>query len=244
MPSLLIIAAALATTTPKADQPAFEPLSETGAQAPSCTADGAVCVSGSREGAFAVTLHGQPLAQWQATDADERASFRVLPRLLRLRGGTGLLVEVGLRRTRMYSGGNAEVVSRRLMLIRPGQKPVAVLEAPYSSDIAIRACFDDKDAQRRRGACHDEYSLESDLKVGAGTSGGLPDLQLAVLATSFPRGVSRSSDSLAMAPLGEDDLIEVTDPTCSYVRNYRFDAAAGRYVPDAPLPACTDFTAP
>jgi hypothetical protein len=31
------------------------------------------------------------------------------------------------------------------------------------------------------------------------------------------------------------------DPLCSYRRSFTFDAAAGRYVPDAPLPDCGDY---
>ncbi len=183
------------------------------------------------------------MAQWTAHKAQADDRFRPLPTVLRLGDGS-LLVGVGVQRTQMYSGGNAEVVFQRIMLIRAGSKPVAVLEAPYSSDIATRACFSEKDTRQRLGACTDEYSLISDLKIAPGAQGGLPNLSLDVSTTRFPRGVSRQADSLAMPPLRQADLIEQVDPACTYRRIYTFDPVAGAYRPDAALPPCEDFTVP
>ncbi|MNW17228.1 hypothetical protein D3C71_2163380 [compost metagenome] len=63
-------------------------------------------------------------------------------------------------------------------------------------------------------------------------------------ATSFPGRVSRSRDSLAARPLRQRDLVTVTDPQCSYQRLYRFTPQAGTYVPDAPVPDCSNYTVP
>ncbi|KMS56102.1 hypothetical protein V474_14030 [Novosphingobium barchaimii LL02] len=155
-----------------------------------------------------------------------------------------MLVGVGVQRTQMYSGGNAEVIFQRIMLVRPGKPAVTVFEAPYSSEISIRACFDEKDAKQRLDACSDEYTLQSDLKVEPGEQSGLPNLSLSVLSNRFPRGVSRNADSLAMPALTQDDLIDETDAACTYRRTLAFDAAAGAYKPSAPLPACSEYTVP
>ncbi|MEE4451556.1 hypothetical protein [Novosphingobium resinovorum] len=251
MPPILMMAAALAASQATTGQ-SFEPLTQAGKDAPLCTAEGGLCVSGTREGAFAVTQDGKPVAQWTAKKEQDDDRFLPLPSVLRLRDGSGVLIGVGVRRSQMYSGGNAEVILQRLMLVRWGQnqerEPVTVMEAPYSSDISIRACFDEKDRKQRRDACADQYALTSTLKPApdthAKTHGGMPDLMLVVKATNFPRGVSRNADSLAMPALTSADLVEETDTACTYSRRYTFDAVARTYRPDAPLPPCEDFTVP
>ncbi|WP_157098587.1 hypothetical protein [Novosphingobium rosa] len=223
----------------------FETLAQAGVDAPFCSADGEICVSATKEGAFAVTSKGQPLGAW-SEDQDE-SSVEPLPMLLRLKGGA-VLIGIGAAQHQMYSGGNADVEAQRLMLLRPGSAPRAVLEAPYRSDISIRACFSEKDMKRRAGACHDDYALTGDLSV-APDAGDLPDLLLPdlllnVRATTFPRGVSRDADSLALPALTRRDLVTSEDKACTYRRAFHFDAAAGAYRPDAPLPACGQYTTP
>ncbi|WP_206239280.1 hypothetical protein [Novosphingobium terrae] len=218
----------------------FETLVQAGKDAPFCTADGEICVSATDEGAFAVTSKGQPLGTWSEDQDDD--SFEPLPMLLRLKGGA-LLVSIGVQQHQMYSGGNADVEAQRLMLLRPGADPRAVLEVPYRSDISIRACFSEKDMKQRAGACHDDYALTGDLSVGP-RAGDLPDLLLNVRSTSFPRGVSRDADSLALPPLTKRDLVTSEDKACTYRRAFHFDAAAGEYRPDAPLPDCGQYTTP
>jgi hypothetical protein len=254
----LMFAAALATAPAVATLPpsiaaasqavdlvaeALEPLTQASGDAPFCTADGELCVTGTREGAFAVSREGRPVARWTAAKAEEDDHFVPLPSLLRLKDGA-LLVIVGVVRDRMYSGGTASVTMQRIMLVRPGQAPTVVLEAPFASLISLRACFSDKDARQRLDACFDEYSLETFLKAGPATSATPPNLLLSVMASSFPRGVSRDADSLAAAPLTKSDLIEVDDKTCSYIRRFHFYATAGVYQPDAPMPACEQYTVP
>jgi len=242
MPPILMMAAALAPSQTAAGQ-SFEALTQAGKDAPLCTAEGGLCVTGTRDGAFAITRDGKPVAQWTAKKEQDDDRFLALPSVLRLSDGS-VLVGVGVRRTQMYSGGNAEVIFQRLMLVRWGQEPSTVMEAPYSSDISIRACFSEKDMKHRLDACADQYALTSTLKPAAGTHGGMPDLTLAVKATNYPRGVSRNSDSLAMPALTKADLVEETDTACTYSRRYAFDTATRTYRPDAPLPACEDFTVP
>lgn len=241
MTAILMLAAALAATSPAAQT--FEPLTQAGKDAPFCTADGGVCVAGTPEGAFTVTSGGKAAAQWTAEKSEKSDQFRPLPRLLRLKDGA-LLVNVGVRRTQMYSGGSAEVIFQRLVLVRAGRQPLNVLEVPYSSDISIRACFGEKDAKQRLDACSDQYTLDGTLKTVAGGRGALPNLSLDVRSTSFPRGVSRDADSLALPPLRKADLAEQVNTACTYRRSYVFDPATNAYKADAPLPACKDFTVP
>lgn len=224
----------------------FEPLAQAGKDAPFCTAANDICVSGTRDGAFAVTVKGKPLAQWTAAQTDAQSyirKYRPLPTLLRLKDG-GMLVAVGEERNQMYSGGSAAVTFQHLMLVRPGKPPVEVLEAPYDSDISIRACFSEKDMKQRLDACADQYTLKSSLTVAPGDGSALPRLIFDVKATNYPRGVRRDADSLEMAPLKKADLVEETDARCTYRRAYTFDAAAGTYRPDAALPECEAYTVP
>lgn len=219
------------------------PLTQAGKNAPLCSADGTLCVSGADEGAFTVTRKGSTIAQWIADKTQDDDHFLPLPTLVQLQDG-GLLVAIGVRRSQMYSGGDAEVVFQRLMLVRSGKPAVEVLEAPYSSDISIRACFSEKDMKQRLDACADQYTLKGDITVQTGQYDGLPNLVLDVKATRFPRGVSRDADSLALPPLRRSDLVEETDPACTYRRTFVFDTRAEAYTPDSPLPACEDFTVP
>jgi hypothetical protein len=243
MPPILMMAAALAASPATTGQ-SFEPLTQAGKDAPLCTAEGSLCVTGTREGAFTVTRAGKLAAQWTAKKGQDDDEFRTLPSVLRLSDGSGILVGIGVRRSQMYSGGNAEVIFQRLMLVRWGKEPALVMETPYSSDISIRACFNEKDMKQRLDACADQYTLTSTLKAVPNTHGNMPDLMLAMKATNFPRGVSRQADSLEMPALTQADLVEETDKTCTYNRRYTFDAAARAYRPDAPLPPCEDFTVP
>ncbi len=239
----IAIAALLATSaplSPAATPSGFETLVQAGKDAPFCTADGEICVSATQDGGFAVTSKGQLVGTWSEEQGD--SSFEPLPMLLRLKGGA-LLVGIGAAQHQMYSGGNADVEAQRLMLLRPGATPRAVLEVPYRSAISIRACFSERDMKHRAGACHDDYALSGDLTV-APNAADLPDLLLSVKATTFPRGVSRDSDSLALPPLTRRDLVTVEDKACTYRRAFHFDAAAGEYRPDAPLPECGQYTVP
>ena len=72
----------------------------------------------------------------------------------------------------------------------------------------------------------------------------MPVLDYVATATAYPRGVSRSEDSLEKPPLKPADLVAARDPKCSFIRRFTFDAAAGEYRPDSELPDCSDYTVP
>ncbi|MFN7109527.1 MAG: hypothetical protein ACK4MY_15005, partial [Brevundimonas sp.] len=164
--------------------------------------------------------------------------------LVRLADG-GFLAGVEAGASSMYSGGGGQASELRLYRLdaagAAGDAPV--LTVPIRGSLMIRACFSEADMKQRAGACHDEYSFDATLKT-AGGSDALPMLDYEAVATAFPRGVSRSEDSLEDAPLTKADLVAEQDPKCSYQRRFVFDAAAGVYQPDRPLPDCSDYTVP
>lgn len=174
--------------------------------------------------------------------AGDNASMEPWPWLVRFEGG--VLAGVQARESTMYSGGGASASTLHLIAFVPGQPPVEVLSVPQSGSATIRACFSERDMKRRAGACHDEYSFEASLALTGASAAGMPVLRYRSKATSFPGRVSRSKDSLAARPLRQRDLVTVIDPQCSYQRLYRFAPQARAYVPDAPVPDCSNYTVP
>lgn len=233
----LLIAAALPP------YPGFEPLKASGNSAMLCTSDSSICVGSGEEGEIKVTRDGKEVADWSEETEGDSLSFAPMPALLRLKDGR-LLVGVLAQNQTSYSGGGGNATELRLFLVAPGGATQPVLEVPDGGSLMIRACFDEKDAKHRAGACHDEYRFDGRLSVAAANASGLPMLGFAMTASHFPRGVSRDGDSLASPPLRKADLVWQTDPRCTYRRSFHFDAAAKRYVPDTPLPDCNDYTQP
>ncbi len=175
--------------------------------------------------------------------AGQDASIELWPVLVRFDGG--ILAGVQAQERTMYSGGGASATTLHLIAFVPGQPPFEVLSVPQSGSATIRACFSERHMKQRAGACHDEYGFDASLALaGASAAGGMPVLRYRSKATSFPGRVSRSKDSLAGRPLRQRDLVTVTDPQCSYQRLYRFAPQARAYVPDTPVPDCSNYTVP
>lgn len=194
-------------------------------------------------------LSGGPMDTAHATyafsdlpDFDQETTVHLWPNLIRWDGGVLAGVETAVRA--MYSGGGASSSTLHLIAFLPGQPPLRVLSVPYNASVLIRACFSERDMKQRAGACHDEYSFAASLLTSGTSVAGLPVLRYRSKATSFPGRVSRSQDSLAGRPLRQRDIVTVTDPRCSYQRQYRFDPQARSYLPDKPLPDCSDYTVP
>lgn len=224
----------------------FEPLAAAAKGAAFCTTDGAWCVSAaSEEGeALVVTGKGKEVARLVAdADADrETPKLAPMPAMLRLKDGSVLIGALATW-TAGYSGGGGAYTEQRLLHVVPGRAPVTVLAVPLRGDLLIRACFSEEDVEKRRAACHDEYRLEARLVADA-AGGTLPPLRLTTKAGNFPRGVGRDKDSSTNPPLKPEDLVWEQDAGCSYERRFLFDPAAGRYVTDAALPACEQYTVP
>ncbi len=220
-----------------------------------CTADGAWCVrlveevwEGEVVVAPVVRAAGDPAAGGEI-EAGDIETYQPWTGLVRLADG-GFLAGVEAVARSMYSGGGGQASELRLYRLdaagaaEAGEYGAApVLTVPLRGSLMIRACFSEADMKQRAGACHDEYSFDARLKT-AGGSDALPMLDYETVSTAFPRGVSRSEDSLEKAPLTKADLVAERDPKCSYQRRFVFDAAAGVYRPDQPLPDCSDYTVP
>ncbi|MFT8243348.1 hypothetical protein [Roseomonas sp. BN140053] len=186
-----------------------------------------------------------PAPQPPAEDPDGGESQAVWPNLFVL-GDCSFLAGVETRSSTGYSGGGGSATGLRLFRVAAGGTAAAVpvLEVPLAASLTIRACFGERDMRRRRGACHDEYGFSASLGLVPGSAAGEPVLRYATEAWNFPRGVSRAGDSTAMRPLQQADLVRQRDARCSITRQFRFDAAAGAFRPDRPLPDCSDYTVP
>lgn len=169
-------------------------------------------------------------------------SFALWPQLVREADGA---VIAGLLATRRsgFSGGGA--MATRLILVRlaPGAgEAAAVLTVPAEGSAMIRACFSEADMHTRREACHDEYELSGRLTLAPDDGSGRAHFLLTTRARTYPGDVTRWEDSADRPPLTRRDLVWADQPACSYRRTFSFDAAAGEYLPDAPLPDCSQFT--
>ena len=244
----MITALLLIVAVQAAPSDGLEPL--TLADHRACTADGAWCVGLVKE-----MSDGEPLVRpilrtpdalpSQEDSGDDAVEyFRPWSRLVRLAGG-GFLAGVQVDTSSMYSGGGGQATELRLYrLDAKGDAGAApVLALPIGAELSIRACFSEEDMKQRAGACHDEYGFDAVL-TAAGEASDMPVLDYVATATAYPRGVSRSEDSLEKPPLKPADLVAARDPKCSFSRRFTFDAAAGEYRPDRKLPDCSDYTTP
>lgn len=211
--------------------------SQPGCEGQACTTDVSLQLPGGpRDAAPAVYRMAS------VPSAGDSVSTEPWPQLIRFDGG--ILAGVQMQESTMYSGGGASTTTLHLIAFVPGQPPFEVLSVTQSGSATIRACFSERDMKQRADACHDEYSFDATLALAGTSAAGMPVLRYRSKATSFPGRVSRSKDSLAARPLRQRDLVTVTDPQCSYQRVYRFAPQARAYVPDTPVPDCSNYTVP
>jgi hypothetical protein len=190
-----------------------------------------------------------PAASFDLADDAGDAEFSLWPQILPLADPAGgLLLGVEAKATASYSGGGGSATELRVLRVGTreggGVTVAPLLTAPLSASTMIRACFSDRDERARRGACHDEYAFAATFAPEPQATAGYPRLIYRTEATAYPAGASRSTDSTTRPPLKAADLVHARDPRCSYRRVFTFDAAKAAYVPDAPLPDCSDFTEP
>ena len=172
---------------------------------------------------------------------DDDTNFSVWPWIVREPSGAVIVGLLATRRTG-YSGGGAMVSRLTLFRSDPSDRTIAELfDVPVEGSAMIRACFSEADGRARRDACHDEYAFGGALSLDPATASGRPRFVYESRAGTFPGHVSRSEDSSERPPLRRRDLVWWRDPTCSFRRSFAFDPAAGRYVPDHPLPDCEDY---
>jgi hypothetical protein len=175
-------------------------------------------------------------------EAGGRAEVSLWPQIVTSAGGSALIGVEHLRRA-VYSGGGGSVTILTLVEVPAGGgalRPVA--ELPLSGGAIIRACFDERDRRRRRGACQDEYGFEGTLQLGGNRPGTLPDLLLTTSAETSPGRRSRFEENERPIPRGGSPAWR--DPVCSYRRTFTYDVSSARYRPDRPLPACRDYLEP
>lgn len=189
---------------------------------------------------------GKAVARHILTQADDE-HLTLWPHLIRLadRDG-GLFVGVERQTRTSYSGGGGSASTLELLRVSSAGPSTlhTVLALPIADSLMIRACFNEEDQDRRRRACHDEYSFGAELWLNPATTSGPPQLIVQTKATAFPAGATRQGDATLSGRLRERDLVVTTDPTCTYRRIMMLDPTVDAYAPDTPMPACDDYTVP
>ncbi|HVY84204.1 MAG TPA: hypothetical protein VG943_03665 [Caulobacterales bacterium] len=211
-----------------------------------CTSDAAWCVKKTDDvDGFIYSFHGRDVATIR--DEEGEHSLWKIVRMPRADGAEDALVGDTNTEHAAYSGGGGSATHVTLYALSSSAPahtpPRAVLTFPLSAALDIRACFSEDDAQARRDACSDQYNFTGDLALDTSTPSAPPRLVLTTEATTYPGRRSRSEDSSAAPPLGPDDLKTVRDERCSYRRVFTANAQ-GIYMPDQPLPDCSDYLSP
>jgi len=173
-----------------------------------------------------------------AGENPDRETHRIWPHLVREASGA-LLIGVERYRTEGFSGGGAGAT--QLMLLRlatAAAEPAEVLTVLTSYGAMIRACFSEADYNSGR-PCHQELELSGTLSLMPEAAAGRPRFDFATTARVFPRGSLR--EGWEYRRYRRADSVWERDPSCSYRRVFTFDAATGRYVPDRPLPECSNY---
>ncbi|WP_147393113.1 hypothetical protein [Paracoccus siganidrum] len=247
LPLLVLLAGATSA------EQAIEPLARDrdGPARRGCTHDGEICLNiaataDGQQSLLVLSVEGNASAT-QAYDLtaiapDEFQQIDIWPGLIRFDGG--LLAGVEVETSTAYSGGGVQATQLHLIAFLPGKAPWIPLTITIRSSALIRACFSEQDAVNRADVCHDEYDFVGGLSVEGRLQDGMPVLRYKTTATSYPGNVSRDEDSLERPPLRKSDLITVEDPLCSFERVFRIDPQRAVYSPDAPLPDCSNWTAP
>jgi|CXWL01.1.fsa_nt_gi hypothetical protein len=213
-----------------------------------CSEDGAWCVLNGETGVRVVfTAEGaeREIASFAAAPEEKREPWAFI---VRQADGDTALVGLTSTQEQMYSGGGGAATFVTLYAVSAttpsGESARAVLTAPMSASLMIRACFDEEDTRARREACHDTYEFTGVLPLDLNNASGPARLLLTTEAQTAPGRRDRNTDSTQQPPLTEADLAPWRDETCSYRRAATFDATAGEYKFDQPLPPCTDYLEP
>lgn len=247
----LLILAAAAAPSPTADRAGnrivrFAADRAQGPLARHCTVDRLWCARLSRNDArdqWRLEVRegaGPPRSYVLAGQEDGDANFALRPELV-VEAGGAVLIEVERTRSTGYSGGGAGAAWLELVRAAPGFAAIiGVLDVPLRAGKDIRACFGARDQRRRRGACSDRYEFAATLTLDPATRAGRPRFLFAARARTWPGRRTSSSDSTTEPPLRRSDLRWTTDSACSYRRRFAPDPT-GAYLPDGPLPDCSDY---
>ncbi len=209
----------------------LEPLRGDSADDERCTQDGQWCANaqGFRSG-----------AQNYAVPPRDRAEAAPWPFALHRAAGGEPLLGMLWRINDGYSGGGASETVLVLYRFSEGRAE-PVLDVLQAGDALIRACFSQADVRARREACHDDYRFSSHLSLDPANTGEWPVLRYETRAETFPGRVSRSAESAERGALTAADLVWAADERCTFARGFVWNEAAGAYMPNEPLPECTDY---
>jgi hypothetical protein len=203
-----------------------------------CTPDGQTCAALRRDRDWVLELSttGGParrLATWQAGSGETFYGF--FPILFREAGGAWL---IGIERDMHARDAAGARSTSTLWLFRaaPGAGAAPrVLEAPTEGTRFVRPCrLTPHNAPAQPAACWQDHVLESSFFLDRDNRAGPPRFILDSHAESSP-------DPTAPAPAAVGPSGHVPDSACTYRRFFVMDAAAGRYLPDAPLPPCERY---
>ena len=218
----------------------------TDADARRCTADKRFCVQLLQEALIQIDYVGANPATYSFAlpdlhlEGNSRTKVTLWSSVLRLAGDDGAIL-VGVEYTGFhdYLGGGSG--ARELQLFRVSRNETAfhvheVLSVLIGLWMSSRTCYSEQDVHDQLGACGDDHQFNASIGLDRTVKSGFPRFVYQTHAMNFPRKVSR--------PLRKQDLVYDVDPHCTYKRTFRFENTTGTYVPDKPLPDCSDFGGP
>lgn len=142
-----------------------------------------------------------------------------------IEAGGAVMVGLDLSRETRRSGSRS--YQRRLLLLRaePDQGSVVpVLEVPLSGFVEMAPCAAPDERPTVSSGCYSRLHFDTLFTLVPLLAPERPALVLVARAVEYP---------------GETPV-----PACTFTRSFFFDPELGWYVPDAPLPACSEFLDP
>lgn len=240
----------------------FRQLGQSGGDLRNCTDDNRWCARLLRDspdgrrvlrivvrgrGLFARSRHYRYVLPTEFCCANPGRSFSIWDEIVREPLGGALVGLVSWQRTGERPGLFSH--QRRLLLLRvppeDGGLPVPVLEAPLSGHIEQPVCPYPGNEYYEIAACQDQFSF-STLWTLVPSIAPIEPANLIMVATArtMPGRRTRADGPTPRAPIERTGGDDTPDPDCTFTRSFYFDEALGRYLPDAPLPACRDYLEP
>lgn len=146
--------------------------------------------------------------------------------------------------TEAYSGGGAMSSVLYLYDLQgvDTKYPTAreILSLPFDGEKTIRACFSEKTAQQRKGACHDTYIFTGRITLAPTTQDAWPVLNYTAEADVYPRGIDLNTDNSARI-LTRADLVSETDTDCTFSRQAHYNPLTARYEFAESGPDCRQY---
>ena len=194
-----------------------------------CTPDRRLCALLRRAGGWALDVEedGGP-ARTVAAWPKEADIYYYLDAFAFREARGAWLIAIDRNRYRRRSNGSRSAVTTSLFRIVPGVATAApVLDAPTYGD--------NDPSCAGPGNCPPIRLLEARFYLDLANRSGPPRFIL----DSFARMILRPRPPPTSQ--GESTARGTPDEACSYRRIFSLDPASGRYLPDAPLPACDDY---